>query len=118
MLPELPELTADLDRLEEFPELTADLVWLCPEVLPDLTERGASWVLELLLPETFADDFGALPVFCFTEEFFSIFLLPATVDDLRTFSVPRVTEESVFLLETLVAEDLSAPDRVLSIDLL
>jgi hypothetical protein len=59
-----------------------------------------------------------LPVFCFTEEFFSIFLLPATVDDLRTFSVPRVTEESVVLLETLVAEDLSAPDRVLSIDLL
>lgn len=115
--------------------------------------------------ETFADDFGALTVFLFTEEFFtallfvtsadlrevfvslaalelpttlagaffstlretslafpteflSIFLLPATVDDLRGFSVTRFTEEFVVLLVTLVAEDLSTPERAFSIDLL
>jgi hypothetical protein len=68
--------------------------------------------------ETFVDDFGSLPVFCFTEVFFSTFLLPLTFDDLRTFSVPRVTEESVVFLVTLVPEDLSEPERVLSIDLL
>jgi hypothetical protein len=68
--------------------------------------------------ETFAEESEELPVFCFTEEFSSTFLLPVSVDDLRTFSVPWVTEESVTLLVTLVPEDLSAPERVLSIDLL
>jgi hypothetical protein len=116
--------------------------------------------------ETFAEDRGALPLFCLTEvlfsillfvtsadlrevlfslaalelpanlveaffstlreisialpaELFSTFLLPATVDDLREFTVPWFTEvPEAVLLEPLLAEDLSTPERLLSIDLL
>jgi len=41
LLPEFPELTAVLDWLPELLELTADFVWLWPEELLELTERGA-----------------------------------------------------------------------------
>jgi hypothetical protein len=78
------------------------LVWLWPEELPELTDRGASRLLEKFLLETFADDFGAFPVFCLTEEFFTALLFIPETD----------------LLVALVAEVLSTPERLLFIDLL
>ncbi len=114
--------------------------------------------------ETFADDLGALSLFCLTEvlftsllfvpssdirevlvsragfelranlaeaflstrreisiafslELFSTFLRVATVVDWREFSVPWLTEEpEAVLLVTCVAEDLSTPELLLSID--
>jgi hypothetical protein len=55
----------------------------------------------------------------FPAELFSTFLLVLTAADLREFSVPWVTAEpEAVLLVTLVAEDLSTPERLLSIDLL
>lgn len=41
LLRDFPELTAVLDWLPELLELTADLVWLWPEELLELTDRGA-----------------------------------------------------------------------------
>jgi hypothetical protein len=114
--------------------------------------------------ETFADDLGALSLFCLTEELFtsllfvasedlreelvsrvalelpenleeaffstrreisiafslelfSTFLPAATVVDLRVYLVPPFTEDpEAALLLTFVAEDLSTPERLLSID--
>jgi hypothetical protein len=55
----------------------------------------------------------------FPAELFSTFRLVPSFADLRGFSVPCFTEEpETVLLDTLVAEDLSTPERLFSIDLL
>lgn len=66
--------------MEELLELTADLVWLWPEELRELTDRGASRVLEIFLLETFADDLWVLPVFCLTEGFCTALLFITSAD--------------------------------------
>jgi len=102
------------------------LVWLWPEELLELTDRGASRVVEIFLLETFADALGALSLFCLTEVLFTslLFLTSADLRDvlvsLTALELPA-TLADVFIStprETPVAEDLSTPERLLSIDLL
>jgi len=84
------------------------------EVLVSLTALELPANLAFALVETLREISTAFPV-----ELFSTFLPVATVADLREFSVPWFTEEpEAVLLFTLVAEDLSTPERLLSIDLL
>jgi hypothetical protein len=76
----------------------------------------------LELPATLEDVFISTPLETsvdFPAELFSLFLLVLTAVDLRGFSVPWLTDEPEgVLLVTLVAEVLSTPERLLSIDLL
>jgi len=84
------------------------------EVLDSLSALELSVNLVDALVETLRETSVAIPA-----ELFSLFLLVLTVVDLREFSAPWFTEEpETDLLVTLVAEDLSTPERLLSIDLL
>jgi hypothetical protein len=56
------------------------LVWPWPEEILELTDREASRVLETFLLETFADDLGALPLFCPTEVLFTALLFETSAD--------------------------------------
>jgi hypothetical protein len=83
-------------------------------VLVSLAALELSAILAEAFVSTLREISAALPA-----EFFSTFLLPATVVDLREFSVPRFTDEpEAVLLVTFVAEFLSTPERLLSIALL
>lgn len=70
------------------------------------------------LVEAFVSTLRETPV-TFPVELLWIFLLVEIGTDLREFSLPRFTvEPEIVLLDTLVAEVLSTPERLLSIDLL
>ena len=97
--------------LPELLELTADLVWLLPEELLELTDRGACGVLEIFLLETFADDLLLLPLFFTTEELFTA-LLFETSAVFREVLIPLFAEELVAnLLDAFVAtlREISEP---------
>jgi hypothetical protein len=78
----------------------------------------AALELPAILAEAFVSIRREISV-VFPAELFSTFLLVATIVDLREFSVPWFTDEpEAVLLEPFVAEFLSTPERLLSIDLL
>jgi hypothetical protein len=97
-------------------ELFTSLLFVASE---DLREELVSRVA-LELPENLEEAFFSTRreiSIAFSLELFSTFLPAATVVDLRVYLVPPFTEDpEAALLLTFVAEDLSTPERLLSID--
>ncbi len=99
-------------------ELFTALLFVTLAVLREVLVTRFVEELVAILADAFVSTLRETPV-TFLVELLSVFLLGATALDLREVSAPRVVgEPEDILLVTLVAEDLSTPERLLSIALL